>query len=370
MKSTQGTRLVAFVHLGETKPKHLFPNMRRVRNQTRNAGIEVVLIGTSQELLREAINQGFQAMQYDTAPEVESLLSDHEKVFDHDFRRGFWRFSIERLFALASIFDQIEEARVLHIESDILTFTNFPFETIFGLEDSTWAKLNEVTDVGSLIYLPSREKSKLFRSRLVEVLTQEISLTDMTALSRLGMRDPRVRYFPIAESSTSEYLNFSNLSYASSKRMTDLYSNFNGIFDSAPIGMFELGQDPRNNWGMIRRGIKLEHSGVFAERYKLVLSNEGTLATSKGIEVFCLHVHSKEVKLFEEDGEKFLQRRLKKKNSKFGKISFSFAAFSEMLRDYRERGKLFVLLMNFPPIKKSRQFELVENLENWFRRKR
>lgn len=370
MKSTSKTRLVAFVHLGETKPKHLFPNMRRVRNQTRNAGIEVVLIGTSQELLREANNQGFQAMQYDTAPEVESLLLDHEKVFDHDFRRGFWRFSIERLFALASIFDQIEDAMVLHIESDILTFTNFPFETIFGLEETTWAKLNEATDVGSLIFLPSREKSKLFSSTLAEVLTQEISLTDMTALSKLGMQDPRVRYFPIAESSTSEYLNFSNLSHASSMRVTDLYPKFNGIFDSAPIGMFELGQDPRNNWGLVRRGIKLDHSGVFAERYKLVLCNDGTLKTSKGIEVFCLHVHSKEVKLFKEDGEKFLQRKLKKRNSKFGKISFSFVAFGEMLGDYRERGKLFVLFMNFPPLMKIRQFKLVQILEDWFRRKR
>jgi hypothetical protein len=368
MNQISESRIVAFVHLGESKPEHLFPNMIRVRKQIKNTDIQLFLIATSEDLLLEANRNGFQGMKYETNLEIQSLLSEHEKVYDHDFRRGFWRYSIERLFAVGSIFDRIEDAKVLHIESDILTFPNFPYNVVFSLDKSTWGKLNEESDVGSLIYLPSREESNSFRTKLIEVLSKNISLTDMSALARLGKENPKICYFPIAEGSNSRYLNPANISQLSSERMSDLYSNFNGIFDSAAIGMFELGQDPRNNWGFIKRGVELAHSGIFAERYQLFLTDKGNLKTSEGIDVFCLHAHAKEVRLFEENGNEYLKRILNRRNTKFSKTSFSLHAFLDLISDYGARGKLLVLFMNLPLMKKLRQNQLITKFENRLRK--
>jgi hypothetical protein len=360
---------VVFIHLGDGRPKHLFPNILRVRSQVANLDLNVILIGSNERLLREAQERGIQALKYTATPEVELLLQSHKNQFDHNFRDGFWRFSIERLFALSTIFEEFENTSALHIESDILTLNNFPYEKIFTLKNITWCKMNQETDVASLLYIPSREKAVTFKSHLQQILTENISLTDMSALAQLGNESTKIDYFPAAENPQSRYLNRKNLSESNAERVTKLYKKFDGIFDSAPLGMFVLGQDPRNNWGLVRRQIELEHSGIVAGRFQLNLTQNGLLKSSDGVDIFCLHAHSKEIQLFGKESEQYLRRIVKRGNSRFSKTTFSVTAFLDLIADYKKRRKLLVLAINFPPIKGIRNTRLIGAVESRFRLK-
>lgn len=362
-EATRLSNLVVFIHIGNTKPKHLLLNLDRVRHQLNNTKINVLLIATNEELLREAQDSGYLTQKYETDLEIEGLFASHSLSHDHTFRDGFWRFSIERLFAFTALFEKFKDVRALHLESDILTLQNFPYQRIFKSNYTMWCKFNENVDVGSLLYIPSQQQAIIFKNRLIQLLEKETFHTDMTALNALATKFLDIKYFPIAESETSEYLNSANISENSMKRVTEIYSSMQGIFDPAQLGMYYLGQDPRNNWGFTRRRIVLPHSAIFTERIKLMMDEKNNLFTDRGIRVYCLHVHSKDIKLFSIDGEHNLKKIVQNSKTRSEQLSFSLMALLEIIADYRKRKQLISLVLNIPVVKKIRSLKSLKNMK-------
>ena len=369
MTELSSKNFVLFVHLGEGKVNHLLPNMERIRHQLRGTETQVILAATNEKLMKIANSKNFLTFQYITDTSIEKIFASHNNEHDHAFREGFWRYSLERLFAILQIHEKFPESRILHIESDILTLPDFPFQTVFQLRNTTWCKFNDSTDVGALIYFPSVEKSRIFKQDLVELLESNSQFTDMSALNSIADSRREIEYFPIAQTPSSTYLELSNLKEASAKRVTQLFESFQGIFDPAPIGMYFLGQDPRNNWGFIKTKIELPHSGINVSRIDLRINQSGELVTSTGVKVYCLHVHCKDIKVFSEAGDKHLRKLLEKFSSTTKKSKFSTIAFLDLLRDYTKRKKLIRLILNLPKIKSFRMMQSIVTLEKFFKRK-
>jgi len=360
---------VLFIHLGEGKVRHLFPNMQRVAAQIRGKNIEVVLAATNDNLISEARSLNFKAIKYSTKPEVQSVFDRHTQEHDYKFRDGFWRYSIERLFAISDVFEQLDAGSILHIESDVITFKNFPFSEVFQLINTTWCRFNDDSDVAALLFLPSQEKSELLKMQLLELLADNPNLTDMSALSLLARIHSSIDYFPLVERKDSLYLNSNTTSPKSADQVSKLFKKFNGIFDAAPLGMYILGQDPRNNWGMVRRKIKLPHSSISPELFKLQLTQTGNLSTEDGVNVYCLHAHSKELKLFAADNSRIVNEILEKNKSSKKNSEFSIRAFLELIAEYRKRKKLFSLMVNFPYIRSARNRKIIKFFESMLRGK-
>ena len=178
--------IVLFVHLGDGQVKHLLPNMERIRQQVSGSEIEVVLVATNEKLLEEATFRNFSTSRYITEPHIGKILDLHKNDHDHSFREGFWRYSVERLFAIAQIHEQYPMSRILHIESDIFTLPNFPYNSIFDMRTTIWCKFNESSDVGALIYIPYIEESRKLKQNLIELLGADSKFTDMSALNSIA----------------------------------------------------------------------------------------------------------------------------------------------------------------------------------------
>jgi len=343
--------------------------MQRVAAQIKGKNIEVVLAATSDNLISEARSLNFRAIKYSTKPEVQLVFDLHTREHDYKFRDGFWRYSIERLFAISDVFEQLDAGSILHIESDVITFNNFPFSEVFQLKNTTWCRFNDESDVAALLFLPSHENSQLLNTQLLELMALNPNLTDMSALSRLGQVHSSVDYFPLVEKSDSIYLNSNTTSDKSAYKVSELFKKFNGIFDAAPLGMYILGQDPRNNWGIVRRKIKLPHSSISPEHFKLRLNQAGNLVAEDGMNIYCLHAHSKEMKLFAADNSKAMNKILVKNESFKRNAEFSIQAFFELIIEYRKRRKLFSLMMNLPYIRSARNRKFIKIFENILRGK-
>lgn len=355
--------IVLFVHLGDGQVKHLLPNMERIRRQVSGSETQVVLVATNEELLKEATSRNFISSRYITEPHIEKILDAHKNEHDHAFREGFWRYSLERLFAIPQIHEKYPNSRILHIESDIFTLPNFPYNSVFEKRTTLWCKFNESSDVGALIYIPSVEESRKLKEDLLELLDEDFQLTDMSALNSIAKNRREIGYFPIAEKHDSTYLNSDILTDTSARRVTQLFETFNGIFDPAPIGMYLLGQDPRNNWGFIKTNIELSHSAINVSSMKLNINQSGDLVTGLGVTIYCLHAHSKDLMLFSETGDLHFKKLIAISSSSRKTSRFSLTAFLDLIRDYKRRKKLFRLFLNLPTIKSIRLFRSVAKLE-------
>ena len=128
----------------------------------------------------------------------------------------------------------------------------------------------------------------------------------MTILNEIRMNNlQRIKTFPLLESQTNSLFNNQQSSTHEQITYEDIQLQTRGIFDSAPTGMWLLGQDPRNYYG-----VKFLHdTKIFmADNCFLnpslgnyVIDKSGSIYIENGdfsVPIFCLHVHSKEIDLF------------------------------------------------------------------------
>lgn len=237
---------------------------------------------------------------------IDRLFS--KSKLDTDFRKGFWQFSIERFFALSDYHKTIPNQPLLHFESDLIIFPNFPFSEISSQKSLIWCKYNQSRDVGSLHFSPNFQESDWLCGEIFEGIYNNPLHTDMTILQEIRkVNSYRIKTFPILESTTNTLFNIQQPFTFEQISFGDIQLKTGGIFDSAPIGMWLLGQDPRNHYG-----IKFLHDTKIFISDKCyinpslgnyVIDKSGSIYLKNGdisIPIFCLHVHSKEIRLFNE----------------------------------------------------------------------
>ena len=305
--------VAVFIHLGKSPAKHLWLNLGR--HMRLFPDIETYLIIDEERHIRN-IPKDVRIIQFERKNQFlqQKNLGGH----DHKFRRGFWRFSLERLFALAEFHEIIPNKGILHIESDVLLMPNFPWHEIDSVNRPLWNNYNEERDVAALLYYPNFKIHSEVITIIEDLLTKNPLHTDMTVLAEIRkMSTVPNSFFPSIASEVPDLRNLSNkVGSIFLDKIADSSFFELGVFDGAPIGMWLLGHDPRNNYGAsIVHDLSPIVSGdsiIDPSCVDYEIDNHGNLnivsrLTQKKTKLWCLHVHTKSLKLFSPTWERELR---------------------------------------------------------------
>ena len=328
--------MAVFVHLGKSPAKHLWLNL--ARHQQIFPDVKTYLILDQPRHLKN-VPDGIHTHFFKRENKFlnEQIFNAH----DQKFRRGFWRYSLERLFALAEFHKTIPLSPILHIESDVFLLPNFPWSTFTAIKTPMWNNYNFERDVSALLFYPNFDAHSRTIGQIQELLSQNSSHTDMTILAELRNRhNDEFAFFPSLSNYIPELKNISNKSENSFLERVSKKNIFSeGVFDAAPIGMWLLGHDPRNNYGKafihdsspINSGDSLvDPSGVNYE-----IDDQGNLfivskLSGNRVNLWCLHVHSKSLRIFSKNWVPELQNYINLTSNPMQIAFFSKSALWDM----------------------------------------
>lgn len=322
-----------FVHLGETLPEHLQLNLIRHRKLFPEIQVVLVVDHAPEMDLDDQIEVFFYIPENTT----EELFLEAGKHMDHSFRAGFWKHTFNRLFALEFVHSQYPHHRILHIESDVVLMPNFPWDKLRKIEKLSWLNVNNENDIASLVYLDSLDHTKHLSSFLRKTLASNPSATDMSALRSFAIEAPLLHeYLPsvYSQNKRSEL----GLLIVPGERRESL--GLGGYFDPLAFGIWNMGQDPKNNYGLVRRYVDQQHHDIDVRGIHLVYE-ENALKDQFGNLIYSLHVHSKCKELFGADWEKTLIQLLKEANLKSKPFYFDRNSFFSSIKDRRLREHLW-----------------------------
>ena len=289
---------ILFVHLGKSVPSHLVENFTSFKLRFPNLDVKIILSDDCK--IPKQLNTNDVCL--DNSDQRDHLFAH----LDHDpkFRNQFWRKSLERILAVCEYQIKNSESSVVHFESDILVLPNFPFDEFEEIDSISWQNYNQDRDVASIIYIPNRYSSKWLHDKLLEQISNNTAVTDMSALREIRRNYPSMCHvIPNIISKTDLAQNRSHGPEKSAsvfRKMTD------GIFDSAQIGMWLVGMDPRNTYGVLRiHDRSILDSGeapLDPSRLNYSLDQNGCLHAILEdkivLPIFSLHIHSKRLQLF------------------------------------------------------------------------
>ena len=296
--------ILAFVHLGTAIPEFLQLNITRTLKLFPDVQVRLICDSHSYpEKWTCPFSPNFKILLWS-----RNLLTEEEvgiiENLDNDsvFRKGYWTHTIERLFALSLLFEE-SKGPVLHIESDILLFPDFPWSRFEqDLPALIWGSARTGEDIGAIFYVSNGDSMKKFVSSAFRLLTNSPRHTDMSLLYEIRQnREIDVGIFPYFHESISRKTESGEVER---DRIT-LRSVFGGYFDIAPLGIWLTGIDPRNTYGfqVLRDEEHLRNSGYYSvvpTSTSLLLDEKGCLKVDD-YPIYTLHIHAKINKLFSEE---------------------------------------------------------------------
>jgi hypothetical protein len=269
---------------------------------------QIALIYDSQEFIEGQNLQGLLLYKYLRVAEEQSILSRQEVQMN--FRKGYWRFTLERLLALNQFHQSIPSDGLMHIESDVLLLPGFPYRELLLNEKIMWCECDENRDVASIIYSPYPSTSLWLKNQILMQIDKPGFITDMEILFRIRANNPHeVSIFPTT--------------------INSFRGDFEGIFDGLNLGGWLTGMDPRNSFGVtrVRDTTLITKSGtkIFPWKSKFEYSSANGLYEFSDLgraRIWNLHIHSKNRKLLGADWENELIKYVN--GSKSHKVSKEF----------------------------------------------
>ena len=285
---------IALVHLGSKLPRHLKANLKYLKS----FGRPIYVITDNKNVEKRCTNMGVHTYFYEQVLH-EFAAIELNTTHNLRFRDGFWAKAIIRLIALESFMKHSNSTPFIHLESDIWISPNFPFKLL----QSQYEKISfPIESVGhgipSVVYIPSVKSIENLVNFVRESIAEDSSATDMSILYNYAIKFPQevniLKTIPLlGDFSRSGYPN--KLASQITCKLKD-----EGIFDASCIGMYFTGEDPRNNKG--RRQLFVGRTDSFLNLKSSSLSFKGNrlLISKSGIEteVYNLHVHSKDIRVF------------------------------------------------------------------------
>ena len=349
-----------FVHLGKSPAKHLWLNL--MRHKILFPEIETHILIDEPKHIRN-IPMGIDVYFYKR--ESDFLKNKVFNAYDQKFRQGFWRFSLERFFALAEFHETNPNSPILHIESDILLSPNFPWITFDSINKPMWNNYNVQRDVSALLYYPNFQIHSEIIQKIQELLLENSSHTDMTILAEIReLIATKISLFPSLSNSIPELKNRANkVSDTLIDKVSDASIFQDGIFDGAAIGMWFTGHDPRNNYGKAfiheSTPITSGDSLVDPSSVDYDMDLQGNLyvvskVTRERMKLWCIHIHSKSLKLFSSDWKWELRRFVDLSRNPILIPFFSKSAVWGMLTQSIQGRTFLRFLLGLPIIHKFR----------------
>lgn len=351
---TEPVPTAVFVHLGPKIPKHLLLNLQRQVDLFPN--IKTVLIVDHAINIR--IPEPVEIYTFVESSEDSVLFQKMEENSNFGFRNGFWKYTFLRLFALGDYHDKNPENSLLHIESDVILLPNFPWKKFHNLENVAWMRVNDFNDIAALVYLPSHKKTRFFIETIRGYAEENPKTTDMFSMFKFSTENKSTHsYLPsITPERLREGISIKN-------GCTDLLELFGGYFDPLALGLWYFGQDPTNSYGVSTRYVDQVHHDYFAPSAKLAFTDE-KLSDVSGIEIFALHVHSKDLSLFSSNWRESLSRFLQDERVGRRRKTFKLRAFKGAIQDRTLRAHLWVLAARIPGVLQLRKVEKLQKIKN------
>ena len=339
-----------FVHLGEKLPEHLIANLHVIKSNLPSLKLHLVLDNSLALRGREIPHVEIHVLK--VSEEIDKILSEMSP--DQKFRKGFWRLTLERLFILEKFHESKKNLKVLHIESDVFLFPNFPIQKFEALEEVSWLKVSSSRDAAALVYLPTPAQTSRLVSRMIEELKLGKWLDDMEMLSTIMKKYPdEYRYLPGLNPSHKELQSSIFDSSHIAKHLTSNFQVFEGIFDAAHLGIWLTGWDPRNSYGFTRVKdstrisdttslLKPENVNFRFDEFNCLKYVNG----SKSTDVFSLHIHSKSMKIFSTEWAREFERLVNGNFRNRKIVDFSTKTLIELLIMNSKNGTLIRYIMN------------------------
>lgn len=202
---------------------------------------------------------------------------------DNQFRGGFWLHCMTRFFYLLDYMKSKKIERIVHIENDIMVYTNV--SSLTEKLDKMSIVLDGDRGIASFMFIPNEQS-------LEKCLTlYQEGKNDMEWLGRIS-RDMKeeVNILPIIHKG---------------EKLSSLYDKMEGIFDAAAMGQYIGGVDPRNipgdTIGLISNECIIKYN-LFSFRWKKI--NDLWVPflidkqTDREIRIYNLHIHSKRLSSF------------------------------------------------------------------------
>jgi hypothetical protein len=346
---------VVFAHLGKNIPAHLLDNFLSFTGRFPDLNTKLILSDYCK--LPKKISADDVYFDNSKLRDKLFLNSDH----DPKFRDQFWRKSIERILAVCDYQTHNLDASILHLESDILALPNFPFHDFEGMNSIAWQNYNDDRDVASILYIPNKNSSEWLYERLVEQIFKNRTVTDMSALRAIRREHPSVcEIIPNLPEGNALASNPMYFSAHPSRVNCELTK---GVFDSAQIGMWLLGMDPRNTYGVLqihdRAILDSGEAPLEPSRLNYSIDSDGALNAifedGKTYPIFSLHVHSKELQMFKPDYSRALLKYVKLGNDEKASFSrFQIKVLSKMFVSSLFSGEVINFFLGIPYVYRLR----------------
>ena len=214
--------------------------------------------------------------------------------------------------ALSSFHAKFPNDGILHLESDILLLKGFPIEVISKLKKLFWVGFNDERDVGSILFSPNSHETAWLAKELKVLISEKPWRTDMSALFDIRIRNrERIGLFPDSPNNVK--------------------SDFEGIFDGAPIGMWLTGRDPRNYKGFVLKFLDMSESPINPREMRLKVLTNGQLVTYSNMPIYNLHIHSKDLRYFQTGNMDLISKNIVSSHSGKKIRTFSIKIFLKLV---------------------------------------
>lgn len=355
IKNKKGIMLTfMYVYLGEY-PDYVLTNIERTRKIFPT--IKIVLSGSRYP--DTSWLDRFEVKFFLYIPDREFNAKFNFGEFEPSFRNGYWKSTVERLVAISNYQEKFQNESVLHIESDVIVFSNLPIADILSIRKLAWTRFSENADIASLLYSPNfstaRQLKKMIMAELINTGLSDMEILfkvrqnlkdDFEVLPTTNVNFPQLAPIPCNDPNSSS-------SVVSQK--------FAGIFDGAALGSWICGIDPRNKFGFT----KIHSRDLIDGKVWLVDPSIGTYdfnskselelnVDGRKICIYNLHIHSKNRKLLSVDWEKELRRLVGYQKTSEKIISFDFKILINLILSDAQNKTLINFFKNIPAIKKFR----------------
>ncbi len=346
--------VAVYAHFGSAIPMHLKFGLKRHRSIFPDQRV-VLLVD---QFVKGVELEGIEIYEIDSLNLQKELFDSMSKHLDFNFRGGFWKYTLQRIFALSEFHKSCPETNVIHIESDVLVMPEFPWKKFNHLKTLAWLRVNEEVDVAAVVFLPNYRCSNLLSSEVARFAMEKPSINDMEALHRFAIENPSDHvYLPsLTPDNSRSSETFQN-------EELGMLNYFEGIFDPLILGLWNFGQDPKNSFGIRRRYVDDSNHHLSPESVQLKYS-DGVLLDQNGVHVFSLHLHSKYLPLFGPNWESALKDGLNQSATKIKNISFHVTALFAAIKGRRLKENVWILLASIPGVSIFRKIHFFENLKN------
>jgi hypothetical protein len=351
---------IVTVYLGDSIPTHFWMHIRHLLRIQSDYQIDIV---TSHRIDSKPINDPrLQYFVYNPQQAVSRILDG--LVMDAKFRNGFWRFSLERLFAVTQHHLEFPNESLIHFESDVLPLRNFPFRSFEKLEKLAWSRVDSSLAVAAIVYSPNVDASKWLSLKMMTIVDSAHDTDDMRVLGEIFAKNSQmVDVLPSIPQPSSSLRNLSlNANEIDLISISSHFSKFDGIFDPAGIGIWLTGTEPRNSFGVTKKYDYKSNVGSKAfidpGNVKYRFDSSGKLSfesEENSIQIYSLHIHSKNLKYFGEEFEKHIYEDTRRSIS--GKIQWGFSPqiLLTLIVQNLEKGTLLRFLLWLPGLRRVKK---------------